>query len=152
MDEQKYRAKMKALRVLLVCSFVVTGYYFLSEVVSGLSLPFMRRFYAEHPDVVPDQWAILMERALGIPQWYYLLSGLLDAVSIVGLVLMWRLRKSGFHFYALSKLLLMVLPLLFLDRSFVGVGNIMIGILFIVYYFYLFRMLDRAASQSDTTE
>ena len=59
------------------------------------------------------------------------------------------LRKNGFHYYTLSKLLLMLMPVLFLDRSFVGIGNIMIGILFIALYFYLLRSLGVFSSGSD---
>ena len=141
MDEQKYEVNQKSLRVLLVLSFVVTGTYLLSEFVSGLTLPTVKDFYDTHPDAVPDQWGILLERALSIPQWYYLLSAVLDAASIAGLCLMWRLRKNGFHFYALSKLLLMLMPVLFLDRSYIGLGDVMLGGLFIGLYFYLLRML-----------
>ncbi|MBR1834352.1 MAG: hypothetical protein IJ785_02430 [Bacteroidales bacterium] len=141
MDEQKYSVNLKSLHTLLVLSFVVSGIYFLSELVSGLTLPMVAEYYNSHPDAVPDQWGILLERSLSVPQWYYLLSALLDATSIVGLVMMWRLRKNGFHYYTLSKLLLMLMPVLFLDRSFIGIGNIMIGILFIALYFYLLRTL-----------
>ena len=148
MEDNKYTANLKTLHVLLVISFIVSGLYFLSELVSGLTLPWMQRYYAAHPEVMPDQWNILLERSLSIPQWYYLLCALLDAISVIGLVLMWRLRRNGFHCYALAKLLLMLMPLLFLDRSFVGVGNIMIGILFIVYYYYLMRVLT---SSTDVT-
>ena len=137
MEDNKYTANLKTLHVLLVISFIVSGLYFLSELVSGLTLPWM-----------PDQWNILLERSLSIPQWYYLLCALLDAISVIGLVLMWRLRRNGFHCYALSKLLLMLMPLLFLDRSYVGAGNIMLGVLFIVYYYYLMRILT---SSTDVT-
>lgn len=148
MEDNKYTANLKTLHVLLVISFIVSGLYFLSELVSGLTLPWMQRYYAAHPEVMPDQWNILLERSLSIPQWYYLLCALLDAISVIGLVLMWRLRRNGFHCYALSKLLLILMPLLFLDRSYVGAGNIMLGVLFIVYYYYLMRVLT---SSTDVT-
>lgn len=122
-------------------SFISTGIYFISELVSGLALPGLREYYAANPNILPDQWGILLERSLSIPQWYYFLLAILDAASIAGLVLMWKLRKNGFHCYTLSKLLLMLMPMLFLDRSFVGVGNIMIALLFIVWYLYLMRSL-----------
>jgi hypothetical protein len=141
MDEEKYHANLKSLRMLLVMSFVVSGIYFISELISGLTLPTVSEFYHSHPDAVPDQWGILLERSLSIPQWYYLLSAVLDAASIAGLCMMWKLRKNGFHFYTLSKLLLMLMPVLFLDRSYIGLGNIMIGILFILLYFYLLRSI-----------
>ena len=148
MEDNKYTANLKTLHVLLVISFIVSGLYFLSELVSGLTLPWMQRYYAAHPEVMPDQWNILLERSLSIPQWYYLLCALLDAISVIGLVLMWRLRRNGFHCYARSKLLLMLMPLLFLDRSYGWAGNIMLGVLFIVYYYYLMRVLT---SSTDVT-
>ena len=36
----------------------------------------------------------------------------------------------------------MLLPMLFLDRSYVGIGDIMLGVLFIAYYFLLLRALQ----------
>jgi hypothetical protein len=152
MDEQKYKVNMKTLRVLLVISFVVSGMYFVSELISGLTLPMMTDYYHSHPDSVPDQWGILLERSLSIPQWYYLLSAVLDAASIAGLVMMWRLRKNGFHYYTLSKLLLMLMPVLFLDRSYVGLGNVMIGVLFIVYYYYLMRVLTVSTDENGSID
>ena len=151
MDERRYNANLRMLHILLVCSFINTGLSMLSELVSGISLPWMRQYIDAHPNMVPDEWGIILERAFSIHRWYYLLTALLDAVSIFGLVLMWKLRKNGFHTYALSKLILMLLPLLFLDRSYVGIGNIMIGALMIVYYLFLMRALgvftsDRASS------
>lgn len=140
-DEQKYYSARKTLHFMLILSFINTGFYLLGELFSGISLPWMQTYYEAHPDVVPDEWAQMMERSFRIPQWYYLLSAVLDAASVIGLALMWRHRKNGFHCYTLAKLLLMLLPLLFLDRSYVGIGNIMLGILFIVYYFFLLKSM-----------
>ena len=148
MEDKRYKTNLNTLHVLLVISFIVSGMFFFSELLSGLMLPWMQRYTAAHPDMMPDEWSILLDRSLSIPQWYYLLCAFLDAASIVGLVLMWRLSKNGFHCYTLSKLVLMLLPMLFLDRSFVGVGNIMIGILFIVYYYYLIRVLTNTGTPS----
>ena len=142
MEADKRQSLLRTLHVLLVISFVNTGIYLFSELVSGLTLPLMAQYYEAHPDLFPDQWNIMLERVLRIPQWYYLLSALLDVASVVGLVLMWRLRKNGFHCYTLSKLLLMLMPMLFLDRSYVGLGNMMLAVLFIAYYFFLLRSLD----------
>ena len=141
MDEQRYNVNLKTLKVLLVMSFISTGSYFISELIGGFALPWMKAYSAAHPEMFPDQWGIMLERSLSIPQWYYFLTAVLDAASIAGLVLMWKLRKNGFHCYTLSKLLLMLLPMLFFDRSYVGAGNIMIGLLFIGWYFYLMRSL-----------
>lgn len=152
MEADKRQSLLRTLHVLLVISLVNTSAYLLSELVSGMTLPWMTQYYQSHPDLFPDQWNILLERALRIPQWYYLLSALLDAASIVGLVLMWRLRKNGFHCYTLSKLLLMLMPLLFLDRSYIGIGNMMLALLFIAYYFFLIRSLDAFKAKGESGE
>ncbi|MBQ0160647.1 MAG: hypothetical protein KBT28_08525 [Bacteroidales bacterium] len=142
LDEQKYRVNLKTLHILLTLSFINTGMYLLSGLISTTMLPSMSQYYNANSSLFPDEFGILLERALNIPQWYYLLGVVLDAASIVGLILMWRLRKNGFHCYTLSKLLLIMLPVLFLDRSYVGVGNIMIAVLFIAYYFFLMKSLN----------
>lgn len=142
LDEHKYQVNLKTLHILLVFSYINTGMFLLSELIGASMLPQMNDYYHSNTSLFPDEWSILMERMLGIPQWYFLLLAVLDIASIAGMVLMWRLRKNGFHCYALSKLLLMLMPLLFLDRSFVGIGNIMIGILFIAYYYFLLKGLS----------
>lgn len=149
-EELKYKANIKSLHILLVLSFINTGLYLISELFSGICMPWMQEYYTNNPSIMPEEYKQLIDRAFQIPQWYYILSAILDAASIAGLVLMWRLRKNGFHCYTLAKLLLMILPLLFLDRSFVGIGNIMLGALVIAYYFFLMRALGLFAGEKVT--
>ena len=151
MEDIKYKSNLRTLHVLLILSFIYTGIMFIGELISGMALPWMTRYYAAHPDAVPDEWGILLERSLSIPQWYYFLTALLDAVSIVGMVLMWRLRKNGFHCYTLAKLLLIAMPMLFLSRSFIGIGNIMVCVLMICIYFYLMRALGTFSGGASPT-
>lgn len=153
--EPTYNFAVRRLRILLVCSFIVTGMFLLSELMSAAMMPSMTAYFEANPNLFPEEFAIMMDRALSIPQWYYLLTGLLDAVSIIGLILMWRLSPKGFHCYTLSKLLLIMMPLLFLDRLYVSIGNIMITILVIAYYFVLMRgisALAKETSEAETTE
>lgn len=138
-----YRRSLRTLHILLVISFVVTGSQLIWEImgIAGM-FPRIHDIYTNNPSEVNDIFAIRMEQEMAVPQWYNLLRGFLDLTSCVGLALMWRLRKNGFHAYTLSKLLLMLLPMLFLDRSYVGTGDIMIAILFIAYYFFLLKGLN----------
>jgi len=142
LDEERYRYNLRSLHVLLIFSFIITGSQFIWEImgIAGM-FPKISEFYANNPSEYNDIFNIKMEQEMAVPQWYNILRALLDLTSSVGLVLMWRLRKNGFHAYTLSKLLLMLLPLLFLDRSYVGIGDIMIAVLFIVYYFFLMKGL-----------
>ncbi len=142
LDKERYRHSLRLLHVLLIVSFVITGSQFIWEVMGVVGVfPEISEFYASYPSEYGDIFNIRMEQEMAIPQWYNLLRAILDLTSAIGLVLMWKLRKNGFHAYALSKLLLMLLPLMFLDRSYMGIGDIMIAVLFIVYYFFLMKNL-----------
>lgn len=145
-------AAVRRLHILLVLSFINTGLYLLSELLSAALLPTMTQFFEANPDIVPDELAIMIDRSLNIPQWYYLLTALLDIISIVGLIKMWHLRQNGFHYYTLTKLLLILLPVLFLDRMFVSIGDIMIAVLMIAYYFVLMRGINALPSTPENDE
>lgn len=148
MDAPRKKANLRTLRVLLVISFVVSGYHLLAYLMTAAMLPMMREVMPEMASKFPDEFAIVLDKFMVIPQWYFLVAGLLNVASVTGLALMWKLRGSGFHCYTLSKLLLMLMPVLFLDRSYIALGDIMMAILFIVYYFILFRMLGVFGSKS----
>ena len=105
MEDRRYKSNLRTLRILLVISFVVTGYFLLSELVMGLSQPMMKARFEQDPETFlapytglmehygkmsPDTLKIMFERSMEVPQWYYLLSALLDAVSFAGLIMMWK--------------------------------------------------------------
>ena len=153
-DEARRKSSLRTLRVLLVISFVVSGLYLLSYLMMALMLPTMREMMPAMLAAMPESYqvsALMMERLLALPRWYFTVTALLNATSVVGLVLMWKLRKNGFHCYTLSKLLLMAMPLLFLDRSYVSIGDMMMAILFIIYYFYLLRVLGTFGDKNSVT-
>lgn len=143
-EERKQQVNRRTLTVLLIVSFFNTGNNLLSELLLACCGPGIREAMMEWYNQLPEKYSmytIAMQRALDIPQWYYLLVAVLDAASVAGLVLMCRLRKSGFHCYTLSKLLLMLMPMLFLGRSYVAIGNMMIAVLVIAYYFFLMKSM-----------
>ena len=105
----------------------------------GMMMPTFQSYYSAHPDVLPEQFYTMMEQMFEIPQTYYIVCGLLFALELVGAVLMWRLRRSGFHCYTLARLLLLLLPLLFIGRGAVALGNVMFALLFIFVYYLLLR-------------
>lgn len=143
-EERKFQVNRRTLTVLLVISFFNTGNSLLGELLLGFSGPDVRSAIMGMYEQLPEKYsvyAIAMHKVLEIPQWYCLLQAVLDAASIAGLVLMCRLRKNGFHCYTLSKLLLMMMPMLFLSRSYVSIGDMMIAALVIVYYFFLMKAM-----------
>ncbi len=131
--------------ILLVITFVWAGMSALSYFSVALMLPEMKQIMSENPNMLPEQFSIMMERMLEAPREFYLGSALLYLLEVLGAILMWRLRWSGFHCYTLARLLLLLLPILFLGRGFIGLGDIMMALLFVGLYFVLMRQLDNPA-------
>lgn len=89
----------------------------------------------------PSEMTVLVEQFFETPRSFFLCSALLFALSLTGVILMWNLRKSGFHFYTLAQLLILLVTLLFLGRERVPLGDIMFTLLFITYYYIALRNL-----------
>ena len=137
------------LHILLVITFLSAGLSALVYLTMGAMLPTVQNYYAANPGILPEQFSTYMERMMEVPQSYYVGCGILYAVEVLGGALMWALRPTGFHCYTLARLLLLVMPMLFLGRGFVGIGDIMFAILFIFIYWSLMRQLGAFAKKDD---
>ena len=127
--------------ILLVITFIFAGLSAFSYLMTALLLPTMQQLYADNPTLLPEQFSVMMQQMLDTPRGFFLGAGLLYVLEVLGAALMWRLRWSGFHCYTLARLLLLLLPALFLGRSFVGIGDIMMALLFVAVYYMLMRQL-----------
>lgn len=127
--------------ILLVITFIFAGLSAFSYLMTALLLPTMQQIYADNPTMLPEQFSVMMQQMLDTPRGFFLGAGLLYVLEVLGAALMWRLRWSGFHCYTLARLLLLLLPALFLGRSFVGIGDIMMALLFVAVYYMLMRQL-----------
>lgn len=126
-----------ALHSLLLVSLLFSGSYFLM----GCFYEQLQGLVAAHPERISPTMQIAFEQQFQTPNWFMKVTAVLNALSLAGLVLMWRLRKNGFHCYALSKLALMLLPTLVLGRSYLHYGDVMLGLLIIAWYFRLLHRL-----------
>lgn len=134
-------SSLTTLRILLVLSYIGSGFSMLAYLMFALLMPQMQQVVAENPGLLPDQFVTAYERLFEVPRLYFLAIALLNFISLVGITLMWRLRPSGFHCYTLAQLLLLILPLLFLGKGYVGIGDIMFTVLFIALYYFTLRRL-----------
>ena len=121
----------------------------MSYLMMGTMMPAFERYYSTHPGLLPEQFYTMMEQLFEVPRSYYVGCGLLYALELLGAVLMWNLRRSGFHCYTLARLLLLLLPLLFLGRGAVALGDIMFALLFILVYYLLLRQLGVFGGKED---
>ncbi len=104
-------------------------------VENGMQLPeSLTSFYSSMLDIPPDYFNEMISRMLDTPQYYFFLNAFFQALSLLGAILMWNFRKTGFHCYTLAQLILLLLPAAFLGKAYIGVGDIMLTILFIAFY------------------
>lgn len=127
------------LTVLCVLSFIGSGCALLSYLSVGLSFNTLRHIVFE-TDTYEAYFAMApnmrtsMELTFSLPKWYFLLNGLLYAASFAGVVLMWRLRRTGFHVYTIAQCLIILLGMLIVPGTGVPYGAIVWTGLFVAGY------------------
>ncbi|MBR1799329.1 MAG: hypothetical protein IJ761_05455 [Bacteroidales bacterium] len=129
------------LYILLVLTFINSGLSMLSGILMAALLPQMEAIYAQGAISLPTEFSVVMENYFSIPRPYHLSVGIINALSLVGAILMWKLRPTGFHCYTIAQLLLLIIPVVFLGKGYLGIGNIMFTLLFVAAYYYLMRSL-----------
>ena len=123
------------LRTLLVLSIVYGSMMALSGIMMAVALPSLDAIYRANQSLLPTEAFTMWERAAAVPRLLYAGMGLLALCSVMGCVLMWKLRRTGFHLYAIAQLLMLVLPLLFMGKGYMGIGDLMFTALFLFIYY-----------------
>ena len=88
-------------------------------------------------------WEILESR-LTINPLYYLLTALLYIGSLVGVIKLFKLQRTGFHIYSISQMLLLIVSVIYVYSSQGSAGFInefLMTVMFIlIYHLYLKRI------------
>ena len=101
---------------------------------------------------MPDSMTVAIEEFLNTPRSFFLWSALLYAVSLAGVILMWRLQKIGFHLYTLAQLFVLLITVLFLGKERLPLGDVMFTLLFVTYYYFALRRLGVFSYNQATPE
>lgn len=129
------------LRVLLVLSIIYGSMTFLSGTLMAIALPSLDAVYRANQSLLPSEMFTMWERAAAVPRPLYAALAVLSLASVTGCVLMWNLRRSGFHLYTIAQLLMLVLPLLFMGKGYLGLGDLMFTALFVFIYYRQLKQL-----------
>lgn len=130
-EEQKPQKRPVSLTVVCICTFIYTGTTILMSLlvpvlsdalVEVMSMP---QFANErNPEVI---------RIIQAGWGYYLLILLVTSVSLTGALMMWNLRKNGFHLYTIANIILLYLPVIWFDFS-LNIAEVFFTGIFIAYY------------------
>jgi hypothetical protein len=119
------------LKVLCVITFIGSGLGFISYGIIGL----IHNFFTSNLSLIPDeQNRELIGMMLSAGRVFFFLNAVLYGVSFAGALLLWRMKKIGFHLYTVSQLLLLILPLAYIKGFPMPGTNIFLTILFIWGY------------------
>lgn len=128
------------LKVLCILTFISAG----AACLFSLMMPLAADTIVEYMQNSPGYDEIKMAEQMKLLNagWnYYAPSFLLALTSLVGAILMWNLKKIGFHLYAAANLALLFLPMLLLGIP-VNWGGIIITVAFIAMYAANFKHLS----------
>ena len=119
------------LKVLCVITIIGSGLGLLSYGIIGL----IHGFFSSNLSLIPDeQNRELIGMLLSAGRIFFFLNALLYAISFAGALLLWRMKKLGFHLYTASQLLLLILPLAYIKGFPMPGTNIFLTVLFIWGY------------------
>lgn len=146
------KSMIRSLRIVLVLSFIGSGWNTLSYLILGVSLPMMQEAMGPVLSQMPEEFQTAYEMVMNMPQVNYIILGLLSALSLTGAILMWNLKTNGWHCYTLAQLLMLAVPLLFVGKAGLGLGDVMMTALFVAYYFFTLRNINRLRSEANHPE
>lgn len=120
------------LTVLCILTFISGGI----EFIAALFTPVFAEQIIELIKSTPNYDEATMEEAITVLNagWtYYLIRAVLALGSLFGAILMWKLKKTGFHIYALSNLIALFVPILMFSIA-IGWSGILVTACFIALY------------------
>lgn len=134
-DNNQQRPRM--LTLLCILTFLGSGLSaFANLVLFAFYDLFHKMFEAGQFDLFKEQldmesFKVLMD----VDSGFFLFQGLLYLLSLSGAVMMWNLRKTGFHFYAVAQILLLIVYELYFTGAPFPLMPLIITIIFILLYF-----------------
>lgn len=128
-SQQENIKRPDLLTVLCILTFIGSGLASISNIFFYLNHDFLLETLDKDVDAFFGQ-----ELVLELPKSLFILSGIFYFSSLVGAILMWKLRKVGFHTYAISQIILLIVTTAYLKSDNFPIFGILITILFIILY------------------
>ena len=126
-DQKPKRPQL--LTILCILTFIGSGIsamvYLMFSLYYDASIKMLEAEFANSPET-----AFMLQA----PREFFIISFFLSAFTVLGAMLMWNLRKVGFHIYTSAQLIYLVIPILYLG----GDTNPMLSIVLTALFVYLY--------------
>jgi len=125
----------KLLTVLCILSYIMGG-------IASLSYFMIFSMYSE---IMPDLAKASEEMPafkvfLSAGRNFFLTGFILYFISIIGVSLMWRFKKAGFHFYTGAQVMILLMPLFYIQDAPIPFFDGVLTFLFILLYSRFYRL------------
>jgi hypothetical protein len=129
--EESQPGRPKLLNILCILTFIGSGMNFVSSLMISV---FYDQFMVLAEDISKSFHLPGMELLLEGQSIFFAVSALIYAGSISGAILMWKLKKTGFHVYTIFQILLILSPMYFLHLSSPSLPDLILSGTFIILY------------------
>jgi hypothetical protein len=126
------------LTFICILTFIFSGLSFISSLFYSLYYNFLPGLINSSPFTKSIQGIEGMTEALKtLTQaniWFFILNTIFYGISLGGAIMMFKLKKVGFHFYTVAQILLLITPLYYLAGYKTDIANTFITGIFILIY------------------
>jgi hypothetical protein len=126
--------RMTFFRILCIASFLGSGWGFISALFCGIFFNSLGPAIQNSPFTLPAEVTAMLPLLLAAGPWFFLTTAVFSGLSLAGSIKMWSLQKTGFHIYAVSQILLLIVPLIFMHGSVEMLPQAMFSGIFIFAY------------------
>ncbi len=143
MEMEQEKNKPVLLKILLILTFIGSGMTMFSNLfIFGFFDQIKSMTAALGPNYSFMGTTMDLKSFFEISPFFYLMQGILSGVSLAGAILMWDLRKIGFHIYTIAQISLLIVPKLFIPNlPFPGM-ELLISFLFVFYYSRFLKLMQ----------
>jgi hypothetical protein len=135
-QEIKNTTRPPLLTFLCVLTFIGSGLMMFSFMMLGL---FYNTFVTTALEAYKDLPG--MDIIMGTPPWAFVVTALAYSLSLSGALLMWKMRKAGFHAYTLAQFVLLFLSSFIIYPGNISFGDLLLSLLFVLLYASHLRMM-----------
>jgi hypothetical protein len=123
--------RLTFFRILCIATFLGSGLGLFSYLFCGIFYDSLAPAIKSSPFRMQED---VVQMLLGASRWFFITNAILFGFSLFGAIQMWNLHKTGFHFYAISQILMLFIPMLFVGSSAEMIPQAMVSGIFIFAY------------------
>ena len=133
------------LTFICILTFVFSGLMFVSFLFNSIYYYYIPGIIANSPFSKTFSGNEGMTEAIKIMTsasiWFFILNTIFYGVSLGGAILMFSLRKVGFHFYTVAQILLLITPMIYMADYKTNFAYTVITAIFIFLYYTNLRLM-----------